>query len=224
MVFSLGLILVVASCNLEYSRCLITVQPSNSLENQISANSDAELLARANSLYRDNLPEIARRFFLLKGKTATNKDLARLFDVSDDTIDRWIENRPEFREAVFAGREGADMEVVSSLWQRAVGTKIRSEKAFLDRSTGEIVKTTIEDEIPPDVNAIRFWLTNRQPEAWRERKEHELAGQLGIEHSISAKMNPEEAAQRYRALMQGVTVEGETDSDLPENDMDPADS
>ena len=36
-----------------------------------------------------------------------------------------------------------------------------------------------EEELPPDVTAIKYWLGNRQPEKWRDRLSKEITGPNG---------------------------------------------
>jgi len=75
----------------------------------------------------------------------------------------------------------------------------------------EIVR--YEDHLPPDVNAARLWLFNRQPGRWRDRKSVEVVG--GIEHRI-ALMSSEERLEELRRLqakvdlLMGNVIEAET--------------
>ena len=50
---------------------------------------------------------------------ATNADLARLFRVSETTIDNWIRDKPLFAWAVRLGRERADERVARAMYRRA---------------------------------------------------------------------------------------------------------
>jgi hypothetical protein len=43
----------------------------------------------------------------------------------------------------------------------------------------EVVKTTVRKHVSPDVTACIFWLRNRQPDKWRDRKQRELEDQDG---------------------------------------------
>lgn len=101
------------------------------------------------SSYRPEFAEQARKYCLLG---ATNERLAYLFEVGTSTIDRWLVEHDDFRCAVKSGREMADAEVASSLFQRA---------------------------LRDDTTAAIFWLKNRQPAAWREKAAVELTGSGG---------------------------------------------
>lgn len=102
------------------------------------------------SLYKPEYCELARKYCLLG---ARNEDLARSFEVSIATIDKWISEIPEFSGAVKDGREDADANVCNSLYRRATGYEIDGK------------------HIPPETTAAIFWLKNRQRDKWREKTE-----------------------------------------------------
>jgi len=96
---------------------------------------------------------------------ATNDDLARVFGVSLSSIERWLVEFPRFKRAVSEGREMADERVARSLYKRAVGMKVKKEKAF--NVAGRLQTIEIVEGLPPDVNAAALWLSNRQRGKWR---------------------------------------------------------
>lgn len=49
-----------------------------------------------------------------------------------------------------------------------------------------------EREVPPDTTAAIFWLKNRKPDEWRDRKETELSGGVGVQVSDPYKNLSEE--------------------------------
>jgi hypothetical protein len=83
---------------------------------------------------------------------ATNKDVARAFQINEDTIYTWLQTRPDFSETQ-KGKDAADAEVVRSLYRRAKGYEIDGQ------------------HIPAHPTAIIFWLKNRQAAKWRDRTE-----------------------------------------------------
>lgn len=48
---------------------------------------------------------------------------------------------------------------------------------MIDKNSGEVLETarrrSVTKEVVPDVRALLFWLKNRRPERWRERREAE---------------------------------------------------
>ena len=66
-----------------------------------------------------------------------------------------------------------------ALLKRALGfhqQEIHTEE-MIDKNSGEVLETarrrSVTKEVVPDVRALLFWLKNRRPERWRERRETE---------------------------------------------------
>lgn len=96
---------------------------------------------------------------------ATDLEVAQAFDVNIRTIHRWKLNHSEFREALEVGKDLANKRVEESLYKRAVGYTIDTEKVIVVQ--GEVHRIEIMEHYPPDVKACEIWLRNRDPENWR---------------------------------------------------------
>jgi hypothetical protein len=108
----------------------------------------------------------ARRYCLLGADDAR---LAEIFEVNIRTIHRWKKDHPEFNDAIKSGKRIADADVASALYKRAVGAShLETQINLVD---GQVVKTEITKHYAPDVQACIFWLTNRQPENWKNKVE-----------------------------------------------------
>jgi transposase-like protein len=126
-------------------------------------------------------PEHCRQATLLCKLGATDEELARAFGVNEATLYRWQKAHPELREAIRAGKIVADIKIAGKLNQRATGFEYQETQAIKlkrveygpdgrkvsQRERVEIVK--LRRVMPPDTEAIMFWLTNRQPEKWEWR-------------------------------------------------------
>lgn len=123
------------------------------------------------SKYREEFVQQAFNYCLLG---AIDADLARFFEVDEDTIYEWKKAYPEFAEALKNGKEAADARVAAALFKRATGYEIPAEKVFQYR--GEIVKAETTEHIPPDTTAASWWLKNRRPQDWHDKHEVELSG------------------------------------------------
>lgn len=108
---------------------------------------------------------------------ATDKDLAELFDVSEQTINAWKVAHPSFLESIKKGKVDADQEISLSLFKRAKGYS--HPDTHISNFQGEITKTAIRKHYPPDTVAAIFWLKNRQPKKWRDKVDHEISGPDG---------------------------------------------
>ncbi len=76
--------------------------------------------------------------------------------------------------SIRAGKEFADMKVAGSLFQNCLGASITREKEVkkkaIDPETLKVIEEVevvqLQEQLPPDTNAIKFWLSNRQRENW----------------------------------------------------------
>lgn len=103
---------------------------------------------------------------------ATNAEIARFYDVDELTFIRWGRLHPELAHALKDGRDMADERVVRSLYQRAIGYKHDAVKIFLPKDSLEPVYAGYEEHVQPDVTACIFWLKNRRPDLWRDKREY----------------------------------------------------
>ena len=125
----------------------------------------------AESKYR---PEYAERAAEMCRNGAVPRELAHAFDVSDRTIQSWRMIHTEFRDAVRQGNDVADDRVEMSLYHRAIG--YAHEDIDIKVVDGEIVITELTKHYAPDVEAAKFWLTNRRPEKWRNKTDVQHSG------------------------------------------------
>ena len=116
--------------------------------------------------YREEYAEQAYNYCLLG---ATDAQLAVFFDVSETTINNWKLQYPEFLESLKRGKEMADAEIAQSLHKSAKGYS--HPDVDIKVVNGEIVKTPIIKYYPPNPTSAIFWLKNRQPKLWREKRE-----------------------------------------------------
>ena len=124
------------------------------------------------SKYRDEFAEQARKLCLLG---ATDKELGSFFGVSEQTINAWKSEHSAFLESLKAGKELADATVADSLYQRAKGYSHPEDDIRV--VGGAIVITPTIKHYPPDSTALIFWLKNRRPDLWRDKREPEEGDQ-----------------------------------------------
>ena len=131
--------------------------------------------------YKEEYNEQAYKLCLLG---AIDKDLADFFDVGESTINNWKLRYPEFVESIKRGKQIADANVADKLYQRATGYEhpelitVSFQGAITDEK--EVIK-----HYAPDPLAAIFWLKNRQPDKWRDKRE--------ISASIAQNSVPSEA-------------------------------
>ncbi len=102
---------------------------------------------------------------------AIDRELADFFGVTERTINNWKRDHPEFQDALKEGKLLADAEVAHSLYRRALGYS--HPEVHVSRYQGEVTVTPLTKHYPPDTAACVFWLRNRRPDLWRERRAEE---------------------------------------------------
>nr|WP_142412346.1 helix-turn-helix domain-containing protein [Clostridium sp. Marseille-P7770] len=112
----------------------------------------------------------------------TDEEIAKKIGISRSTLAEWKKKYPDISDTLKKGKEIVDTEVENSLLKRAKGYTAKVKKTFKLKKieydkTGKKVKEEEvlevgEDEvhIPADVTAMIFWLKNRLPEKWKDKR------------------------------------------------------
>ena len=110
----------------------------------------------------------------------TDLQIAHNLGISEDTFYTYKNKYTEFSEALKKGKEVIDFEVENALLKRALGYKYDEiTKELVD---GVMVETKrVTKEVQPDTTAQIFWLKNRKPKEWRDKKDVEMSGELKTE-------------------------------------------
>ena len=96
----------------------------------------------------------------------TDEQIAKNIGINRDTLYRWKKAYPDFSDALKRGKEVIDRQVENALLKRALGYTY-DEVTFED---GVEVKR-VRKQVAPDTTAQIFWLKNRKPEDWRDKRE-----------------------------------------------------
>ncbi len=121
--------------------------------------------------YKPEYAKMAYKLCLLK--KATDKELAEIFDTTEQTVNSWKQNYPEFLESIKKGKELADAQVAASLYERATGYSHPEDKIFQYEGVPVVVPTI--KHYAPETAAGIFWLKNRQRLHWRDKIEHDVS-------------------------------------------------
>ena len=94
--------------------------------------------------------------------------------VCEATINNWKHDHDGFLESLQKGKDLADAEIASSLYQRAKSYTCKETKAFCFE--GCIITEDVDKNYPPDTAAAFIWLKNRQGKLWQDKQEikHEI--------------------------------------------------
>lgn len=123
--------------------------------------------------WRDEYIEQGYRLCLLG---YTDKMLCEFWGIAESTLNDWKLKKEGFSESLRKGKEITDIEVVESLLKSATGfTRITSKQVMKDE---EVINLMTETYYPPVPQSIKLWLTNRQPELWRDKQETKHSGNV----------------------------------------------
>ena len=109
----------------------------------------------------------------------TDEQIAKNLGISIQSFYTYKSKYIEFFEALKRGKEVVDIEVENALLKRALGYRYDEVTKELNEDTGELeITKVVTKEVQPDTTAQIFWLKNRKPEDWRDRKEVEHSGNI----------------------------------------------
>jgi hypothetical protein len=94
----------------------------------------------------------------MAGLGLTLREIALVIGITEMGLYKRRKKDPKLRDALDAGRARADLNVIKGLYTRAV--------------TGA------------DTAAACFWLKNRRPSEWRDRREVEIGGKVKLEFAF----------------------------------------
>ena len=111
----------------------------------------------------------------------TVKEIAQEIGVAKSTLCKWVAENPDLSDDLNEGRSFADSKVEESLYKLAIGWKTETRRTVVS-SDGDGQKPLrveiTETEVAPNATACIFWLKNRKPDKWRDRKELEMSASL----------------------------------------------
>lgn len=96
----------------------------------------------------------------------TKKKIAAEIGITLAQFDRWCAESPELEQAANTHPRLIDALVEDALYKRAVGYKTTEDTYRREDGDMVLVSRTVKD-VPGDVNAQKFWLSNRRYEDWR---------------------------------------------------------
>lgn len=115
----------------------------------------------------------------------TDEQIAKNIGISRETIYAWKKQYPNFSDALKKGKEVVDREVENALLKKALGyeyDEVTRERAFnADTGKPELMVTKIvKKQMAPDTTAQIFWLKNRKPSDWRDKRDYSVEGAMNV--------------------------------------------
>ena len=98
----------------------------------------------------------------------TDEQIAHNMGIASSTLYDWKKRHPEISESLKRGKAVVDRLVENALLKRALG--YRYDEVTLENG---VETKRVTKEVAPDVTAQIFWLKNRKPGYWRDKREPE---------------------------------------------------
>lgn len=140
-----------------------------------------------------------------------DEEIAKMLGVAYSTFKEYKKSKPALSDALKRNKAIADIRVEESLYEKATKRTIvkqvplKLKRTYIEDGyvlTEEYVEVTeIEEEIPPDTTAMIFWLKNRKPNEWRDKRDIEHSGE--ITNNVNALNNLSEDELRKIANLGG---------------------
>ena len=127
---------------------------------------------------------------------ADDKKLAKFFNVTERTINNWKRKYTEFFQSLKKGKAEFDTQVVEqSLLKRALGYIYDEITQEPDKDGKLRITKIVTKQVAPEVVAQIFWLKNRDPARWSDKK--------AIDHRVEGVTKPlteEELMERLQKI------------------------
>ncbi|MCB6265521.1 helix-turn-helix domain-containing protein [Longicatena sp. 210702-DFI.1.36] len=120
----------------------------------------------------------------------TEEQIAHNMGINRRTLTDWKNKYTPISLTLKRGKEVVDIQVENALLKRALGytyKEVTREKIF-NPETGqyELMPTKeVTKEVVPDTTAQIFWLKNRRPEQWRDKRDVSVEGELNTNNPFA---------------------------------------
>lgn len=113
----------------------------------------------------------------------TDEQIAHNMDISRSTLNDWKKKYSDISDTLKRGKEVVDRQVENALLKRALGYEFDEVTKELTE-TGLIVTKKVTKQQAPDTTAAIFWLKNRKPNEWRDKRETQISGDIGVRNPM----------------------------------------
>lgn len=103
----------------------------------------------------------------------TDEQIAANMGIATGTLYTYKNKYHEINEALKRGKEIIDFQVENALLKRALGYRYDEVTYEYGEETKRVTK-----EVQPDTTAQIFWLKNRKPDVWRDRKDIDMQAEV----------------------------------------------
>lgn len=125
----------------------------------------------------------------------TDQQIAKNIGITRETLNQWKKRYPDISDALKKGKDVVDIQVENALLKRALGytyiettqERVKDYDPHTDLEIGFHMEVTkiVTKEVQPDVTAQIFWLKNRKPDAWRDKRDVGIEGTLNTNNPFA---------------------------------------
>lgn len=108
----------------------------------------------------------------------TDEQISKNIGINPKTLYQWKKKYDPISNALKRGKEIVDYEVENTLLKKALGGFVVEEQTIEElNARGEMTTRKVKSKkyLPPDTTALIFWLKNRKPDIWMDRKAKEVS-------------------------------------------------
>ena len=157
--------------------------------------------------YRYNKRIVKRICDLIRKDTYTIPEICETVRISERCFYDWQQRNAEFADAIARARADADANFVNeakkSLMKKITGYEYEETKFVYvdDKGKPKIKeKQTIKRHVQSDTEAIKFVLTNKDPDNWKNRQNSEVTGKGGKDLIPPRVLSPKEIKEYLNQL------------------------
>lgn len=114
-----------------------------------------------------------------------DEQIAHNMGIRRSTLSEWKKRFSDIADALKKNKNIVDIEVENALYKRAVGYEYTEKTIEIDDDGKKRVKIT-KKGMAPETLAIIFFLKNRKPDEWRDKREVEVKGEISMTNALKA--------------------------------------
>lgn len=107
----------------------------------------------------------------------TDEQISKNINISKSTYYLWKDKYIEFSDAIKRGQKFSNYEVENALYKRALGYQVEEEIKIKTKykDGSEVIEIKKHKKhIAGDVGAQIFWLKNRKPKKWKDKRDFNM--------------------------------------------------
>lgn len=143
----------------------------------------------------ETTPNIAFEVCLLFG--AIDAELCKVLGIKEPTLYEWKKKYPDFADAIKRGKDLYDStNVEATLLKKAEGYEYTKKLYRFSKKKMQMVAYEETVYVAPDITAIIFFLTNRNPERWKHVNRTITTGAVQHNHKHTGEVKIDDSAER----------------------------